>query len=329
MASRRMTFSRLQEIYRRQDPPKWGPAYSPGILATREEAPAISWAAQMWSERLQRYIHALSRTEQAAVRLALFHPNLFEVQEQRMLPAERRQHPLFGHPKAIGLALPDLPGTIAIAERLDMLKLHGWIRRKDENAGPDMLIPLPYFGDLLLFLADDRGPYCVNWTIKQDEKDFQRSVNLHSRVRDQKSDTRGAQARHAIEEQLYWDADIRTVRFVAATVPPNLDHNLRNLYLHHRCINALGEVVEHELEDRLRASLTTGEPPQSILLSVTHRHGRDYQDVRQTFFRLLWERRVRVELIDEVVLVDRPLKPERADVLQRFRHLFDREVQGK
>ncbi|NHZ45043.1 hypothetical protein [Massilia aquatica] len=225
--------------------------------------------------------------------------------------------------------LPDMPGTIAIADRLDVLKLHGWIRRKDEKARQDLLVPLPYFGDLLLFLTDDRGPYCINWTIKQDEKDFQRSVNLRSRVRNQQKDTRAAQARHAIEEQLYWDAGIRTVRFVAVTVPEKLDHNLRNLYLHHRSSNALDEAVERELADRLRASLTTGEPPQSILLAVTHRHGHDYQDVRQAFFRLLWERRIRVELIDEVVLVDRPLKPERNDVLQRFTHLFGREVYEK
>lgn len=326
MSQRRMTFARLKEIYRRQDPPSWGRAYQPSIKATREEAPAISRAAQLWSEKLQRYVHALSSSEQAAVRLVLHHPHLFELQEQRMLPVEERPHPMTGHPRATGMDLPSLPGTIAVAQRLDFLKMHGWIRRLDPETSTDLLLPIPFLGDLLLFLFDDRGPYCVNWTIKQALEDFSRSVNLQRRVRDPSKDTVASRARHAIEEQLYFEAGIRTVRVVADSIPARLDANLRNLFVHQRCLNGLPPEAERELEGRVRASLTTGEPPQAVLLGVTHRHGVAYQDVRQTFYKLLWERKVRVELLDEVVLVDRPLKPERTDLLQRFAHLFNREA---
>lgn len=326
MTQRRMTFARLQQVMRRQDPPAWGADYQPGILATREEAPAISCAAQLWSEKLQRYVHALSTPEQAAVRLALHHPRLFDLQEQRMLPMEGRSHPLVGHPRSVGRSLPDMPGTIAIAQRLDVLKAHGWIRHRDPSTGDDQLVPTPFFGDLLLFLADEQGPYCVNWTIKSTEADFSRSIDPRRRLRDEAKDATAAHARHAIEEQLYLDAGIRTVRVVAQSIPERLDHNLRNLFLHQRCLNPIGVDVEQELEDRLRASLRSGECPQTVLLGVTHRHGLAYQDVRQAFYRILWQRRVKVELIDEVVLVDQPLMPERNDLLARFGHLFNREV---
>jgi hypothetical protein len=325
MAQRRMTFARLQQIHRRQDPPAWSPDYQPGIFATREEAPSVSRAAQMWSQKLQRYVHALSATEQTAVRLALFYPDLFEVQEQRMLPVKPQQHPLSGHARAVGLDLPSLQGTIAVAERLDVLKMHGWIRHYDEQSQETRLVPTPMFGDLLLFLFDGRGPYVVNWSVKLAEEDFNRSINLRRRVRNANADASAARARHAIEEQLYLDAGIRTVRFVSDTVPPTLDHNLRLLFLHQRPQRQLDRDILRELEDRVRATVGR-EPPQVALLGVTHRHGCDYQDVRQAFFCLLWERRVRVDLMDALVLVDQPLRPEKNSVFERFAHLFKREV---
>lgn len=324
MAARRMTASRLQAIYRRQDPPAWGAEYQPSILATREEAPAISRAAQLWSVRLNRYVHALSATEQAAVRLALFHRGVFELQEQRMLPVDRKPHPLTGHGRTVGLNLPDLPGTIAVAERLDLLKLHSLMRPVDRQTGERQHVPIPFIGDLLLFVADEAGPYCVNWTVKLADKDFQQSINPRQNVKNPEKAAHAARGRHAIEEQLYLDAGIRTVRVIGSTIPTTLDHNLRNLFLHHLRMNQLGEAIDQELEDRIRATLSTGEAPQSVLLSVTHRHGCDYQDVRNAFFWLLWEQRVRVELIEETVLVDRPLRPERNDVGARFAHLFNR-----
>ncbi|MGC3987825.1 MAG: hypothetical protein QM777_25605 [Pseudorhodoferax sp.] len=321
-----MTLARLREVSRRQDPPRWGAEYEPGIKATRAEAPAISRAAAMWCERLRRDVHALSKPEQTAVLLALHHPRVFEMQEQRMLPVAKRPHPLTGHPRAVGLDLPAMEGTIAVADRLDLLKVHGWLRARDAATGEDQVVPIPFMGDLLLFLSDDRGPFCINWTIKASEEDFSRSISLRKRVRNETKDASAAIARHAIEEQLYLDAGIRTVRVVARTIPPLLESNLRNLFLHQRCVHALDADVERELEDRVRAGMQAGRPPQEAILGVTHRRGCAYQDVRHAFFRILWERRVRAELVEATVLVDQPLVPERNDLFGRFGHLFDREV---
>ncbi|HEY4080551.1 MAG TPA: hypothetical protein VGM81_07635 [Burkholderiaceae bacterium] len=321
-----MTLARLAQIYERQDPPAWGSMYQPSIKATREEAPAISCAAEMWSEKLQRYVHALSSPEQKAVLLALFCPQLFELQEQRMLPLGRRPHPLAGHPRAVGLDFPEMRGTIQVAESLDLLRAHSWLRQRDTETDGEQLVPIPFTGDMLLFLADDLGPYCVNWTVKDTEEDFSRSVHLRRRVRNPSGDAQDARARHAIEEQLYFDAGIRTVRVIESTIPDRLECNLRNLLLHQRRRGSGAEHVERELEDRIRASLRTGEAPQAVVLAVVHRHGWQYQDVRQSLYQILWERRVRVEMIDASILMDQSLVPERNDPIQRYAHLFNREV---
>jgi len=143
MPPKRMTFKRLIEIYRRQDPPE------PGIKATREEAPKPSWAAEQWSEKLRRYVHSISRPEQGAIRFALFHPQLFELQEQRMMAPDRRLHPLCGHPKAVGMDLPDFMGTVSVADRLDALHALSWIKRRNPATNDWDLVPIPLFGDLL------------------------------------------------------------------------------------------------------------------------------------------------------------------------------------
>lgn len=146
-----LSLRRLQEVLRRQDPPKWGADYDPGIRATREEAPSGSRYLQLWSERLQRYVHALSRVESPAVMLALMNPALFELHEQRMLSMEPRPHPLASHPMAVGLNLPPLKGTIMVAERLDLFSHHQWFRHREPQTNEEAVLPAPFFGDRWLW----------------------------------------------------------------------------------------------------------------------------------------------------------------------------------
>ena len=257
--------------------------------------------------------------------LALMHPALFELQEQRMLAAEPQPHPLASHPSAVGLELAALQGTISVAERLDLLAQHRWLRYRDAASGEDLILPFPFMGDFLVFLTDERGPYCVNWTVKQTEEDFERSFSGRRRVRDPKKDRADAQARHAIEAQYYLDAGIRTVRVVASLIPTQLANNLRNLFLYQRLRPELEDKTWQELEDRLRAGLQTETPPLEVLLSMAHRHELELEDLRSAFFWVLWERRVKVELVDEPLLIDRPLRAEQSDLFKRFAKWFSRE----
>lgn len=200
-----LSLARLKEVLRRQDPPLWGQNYDPAIRATREEAPSRSRFAQVWSQRLGRYCHTLSSVEQDALLLVLFHPALFELHEQRILFTEPRPHPLSGHPFATGVDLPPLRGTIDVCQRLDMIKRHLWINVDHPDGSGRVPVPVPFIGDFLLFLQDQEGPYCVNWTIKESSDDFEKRPVRDRPSRNPQADCMAERSRHAIEALYYAD----------------------------------------------------------------------------------------------------------------------------
>lgn len=319
-----LTLARLYEVLRRQDPPKWGSEYEPAIRATRDEAPSISRPAEVWAEKLRRHCHALSLVEQKALRLALFHPSLFELQEQRILSTEARPHPLVGHSLAVGLDLPGLRGTIDVCDRLDMIKRHLWINVEHPDGTGRVPVPAPFIGDFLLFMSDQDGPYCVNWTIKGSADEFERRIVGVRPSRRAEKEAAAVCARHAIEERYYLDADIPTVRIVNRDIPEQFSQNLQSLILtQHRAV-AIGGDIYGEVCERLQASMQTGQSPLELLLSVMHRYDLSLDLAKAIFYRAIWSRQIRPELMDEVIFIDRPLKPERNDPLQVFAAMFAR-----
>lgn len=320
-----LTLARLKEVLRRQDPPQWGRNYDPAIRAIREEAPARSRFAQVWSERLGRYCHALSSIEEKALILALFHPALFELQEQRMLATEPRPHPLAGHTLAVGMDLPPLRGTIDVCDRLDMIERHLWIQVDHPDGTGRIPVPAPFIGDFLVFLVDQLGPYCVNWTIKGSSDEFQRRLLGSRPARSPEVEVSTVRSRHAIEERYYADAGIPTIRIVERDLSEQLIQNLRSLLLlQHRASGIHGGLYA-EICDRLQASIQIGQKPLDVLLSVMHRYDLALDAAKAAFARALWQRDVRAELMDEVIFIDRPLKPQLRDPLQAFSAWFARQ----
>jgi hypothetical protein len=313
-------------VSRRQDPPEWGANYTPAIRATREEAPSRSRPAQVWSDRLGRYCHVLSLVEQKALLLILFNPALFELQEQRVLATESRPHPLAGHPLAVGMNLPALRGTINVCDRLDMIERHPWTHVDHPDGTGRIPIPVPFIGDFLLFLMDGQGPYCVNWTIKSSSEEFHRSLFTNRPAK--QGAAKAVSMRHAIEERYYADALIPTLRIVDRDIPALLFQNLRSVMLVQHRATSIDVGLYAEICERLQASIQTGHPPIEILLSVVHRHDITMETAKAAFSRAIWRRDVRPELIDEVIFIDRPLKPERRDPLQVFATWFARPQFG-
>lgn len=320
---RNLTITHLREILRRQGPPKWGALYEAGIRANREEAPSLSRASQLWSESLGRYVHALSSIETKAAMLALWNPSLFELHEQRMLAMEPAPHPLTGHPRADGRTFPPLQGTIAVADRLDLLTCHPSLRYRHPELG-EQIVATPIFGDLLLFLEDAYGPYCVNWSVKKADEDFSRSISLARRIRNPEKDSAKATSRHAIEALFHSDADIRTVRVVSKDIPDAFAHNLRTLFLHQRR-PAVDKAIENEMVDRVSVSLQTHTPPHSILLSMVRRHACTYEVLRHLLFFCIWKRRVKADLFGQALLLDLPLRTEKVDPFKHYAKFFSRE----
>ncbi len=321
----RLTLPRLKEILRRQDPPNWRSDYDPAIRATREEAPALSRFAQVWNEKLCRYCHVLSSVEQKAMLLALFNPQLFEIQEQRILTCEPRPHPLASHPLAVGLVLPSLRGTIDVCERLDMLDSHLWINIDHPDGTGQVPVPAPFVGDLLIFLLDQDGPYCVNWTVKGAVNEFHLRIAGSKPAKSVEKEMKAVRARHAIEELYYRDAHIPTIQVVDRDIPELFIQNIKSfLLLKHRAADMNQELYK-EICERLQASVLTGQTPLEILLSIMHRRDLTLDLAKAAFYRALWQRDVRVELMDEPIFIDRPLKAERRDPFQIFSAWFARK----
>ncbi|WP_243667354.1 hypothetical protein, partial [Pseudomonas brassicae] len=63
----------------------WGDIYTPSVLAVPREAPKGSRISRMNSRKLGRAIHSLSTPEAVFTQLALFHPQLLDIHEQKML----------------------------------------------------------------------------------------------------------------------------------------------------------------------------------------------------------------------------------------------------
>lgn len=313
---------RLRRYKARQGTPAWGKNYQPAIRATPQEAPRISRPTAMWSAALGREVHLLSQPETKAAFLALFHPALFDLHEQRVLPTAPACHPLQGSPAGVGLRFPKLPGTIAIAQSLGALKRHRKIYL-DFGDGEFGWVPLPYIGDLLLFLRDAKGPFCINWNIKLTEEDYLRpGPRPLGRVRRRQPD-RNAELRHLIEEALYREADIRTVRVTGTQLDGDLIANLRDLFGWHAREQVASETQRLAVLEIVRAGINGDRPAYLLVREAASATKLADYDVMVVLYQAIWRRELRVDLFSPLLMTKR-LVAEREDPLHRYASWFGR-----
>lgn len=324
MASRKgINQERFLRIVKRQVTPRWGSDYVPSILATPQEAPSRSHALILSSHKLGRGVHCLSLGEAAAAILALYHPKLRELHEQKMLAPWPTPHPLAGLPGSRQVGLPHLNGLIDVAERLNYLSLLPRVTVKNLEPPHNQVHVFPYVGDFLLFLAKDEGQnYCVNWSVKDTDISFKRKFAAPKRK--EKEETSTILARHEIEETYYRDAGIRTVRLAANNINQEVVANLKQLFLNHRTKISLTESQRNHVRDQFRIAMDAGIPPHEVILSVCARGVVTPQDCRTVLYQAIWGRELRVDLF-KPVLINRPLRPERQDVLEVYSDWFREE----
>lgn len=308
--STRPSAERLRTILSRQDPPGAGDRYVPSILATREEAPRCSRPSTLWWGRLKRRLHVLSTVERDVAVLCMHHPGIYEIQEQRMLPVEPAPHPLgacHGSDHPIG---QPLQGTLDVAERLGLLKFHATI--KIESAGGDsQVVPFPWVGDLLLFIADEKGRYATNLTIKHDTNAF--GVTDYDRLIRRRPisarEIEKAEARHAIEQRLYLDAGIPTVRVTREDFPDQLATNLLRILGWHGRPTSITEEQRLELLEAFELALVKGLTPFEVIWSAAVRFRVPFDDAKSAVMQMIWRRDVRIDLF-RPFLIDSAMYPE-------------------
>tara|TARA_R110000851_G_scaffold111379_1_gene234699 strand:- start:20115 stop:21167 length:1053 start_codon:yes stop_codon:yes gene_type:complete len=314
---------RLFRIEKRQSIPRWQNEYEPAMKATRDEAPSISRPSTLFWSKIGRDLHFMSLAERHVCILALYHPGLIDVHEQHALERFDAPHPLADHPRARHLRLPPLRGTVSITEEMGIPSAHPVVNIPDKsNSNNTLRAAFPFIGDLLLFMVDDIEPYCVNWSIKTTRTAFY----------DKKVATRNAKSRlhdcalsdrHLIEQRYFADAGIASHFIAADEFDSHLIANLNAL-----CAKAQQPIIldwqrQEELIVKFQKIVGTRTTPLAIMEPAMRQIGCSRQDFVAILYSAIWNRRVRVDLY-QPVLVDKPLKAERRDVLVDYAHLFSR-----
>lgn len=314
---------RLAQILLRQDPPAFGRDYVPSILANGEEAPSPSGASPVWSATLGRDVHALSGPEFRVLGIVLYCPWLFDLQEQRLLHFDERPHPLQGHPLASRMELPSLRGALQVAESLGVLNYYPtfWA----ESGGNRVKMPIVLIGDLLLFLTDAQGPYCVNLDIKATSDAFHKPFPKGRKIGDLTRAREKEEARHLIEKVRYLDGAIKTIEVAAdKDVDRHVAANMRQLILWQKRISGLTPECRLEVLDNFQAALEQGVAPLEAMYRMLNRRvGAEAHQLKIELYQAIWSRQIRVDLF-QPILIDKPLRPERMDVLEKHKAWFSR-----
>ncbi|MBB3181168.1 hypothetical protein FHW64_005607 [Variovorax sp. Sphag1AA] len=244
---------------------------------------------------------------------------LFELQEQRMLPFNPAQHPLFGHPMARGMVLPEFRGTLAVAEELDCARFHPRFVSEEFDEEPTCWV-----GDILLFLRDGHGPYIVDQDIKDTSSSFELpTIGVTLRTDLSRLMTK-ERARHKVQEVLYRDVGIPTRRIAGDEVNPILIGNLYQLHAWSRRKASLNASQQEHLLDSLREGMDKGASAWEVLKLLELSHGYPTYHSKIVMYQAIWIQRLRLELLSARLWIDEPMVPEVRRVVDEYGHWFSR-----
>lgn len=323
MANPKKTEARLRQIRDRQWQDKWGKDYVPAIFATPKEAPSISECSILVPAKLGlRGVHTLSKSETWLAVFALFHPNVWDLHEGRILYPTPRVHFLHGHPRAKGQKFPPLRGTLDVMERMGILERHPVCKVRVGKETIRLIdAPFPYIGDLLLFLEDSRGPYPVNWNVKDSEAAFHTSRPRRGKPR--VPNDPAAIDRNAMEVHYYADGEIPTRQLAGAMIDYELRCNLLELFkAHSHPINIPLELRPQIIEVFANA-VGTRLPADKVCKELSAKHQLPLEDLVFLLKQSIWSRKIRIELFSRF-LMNKPLKPQIRDPLEVYSDWFAR-----
>lgn len=322
------TYARLQKILERQGgAPRWGHDYVPANFVDDIDSPGSTRPSGIYVPEIDRYIQAQAKTERVFVLLGLHCPQRLDFHEQKMLQYNPAPHPLCGHPAATALDFPQLRGTLAVADAMGELKRHPVVRAPvNHPTHANQLVPYPYVGDLLLYLFDQEGPYCVNWSVKNSLLDFHRTFNPHNRPPSD-ADREAAEYRHELERLYYADGEIPTHHLVPGMVDRELRINL--LTLHYWWARSPENERTRDREDEMLSWYQEQIPKILIQHDLAKIAARRFQtsvyDAKWVLKKGIFGRSLRVDLF-QTVLDNLPLFPERDDPFAKHATWFARHA---
>lgn len=316
--------ARYRTLEKRQGRPKFGNEYLSAIFATKEEAPPHSRPCIVQLPEPGRALHALSVPELHLILLALHHPNLVEVHDQKVLSCIPCPHPAHHHPRAQEQILPFMRGTVDVADALGLLHYHPTVRVTDpDNPEQKITVPFPWIGDLLLFMEDAQGMYCVNWNIKDSPDQFSQPFSDDPKKKNSANEKAKVIARHQIEEIYYADAGIPTIKITSADFNRQVVFNLARLFGRHKRQTPFHADETKFILDRFRAGMAIGEPPLTTMSALQMYAPFSREHLTTLLLQAIWKRQIRVDLFEPIHL-HVPLMPEKRDILDIHQRWFAR-----
>ena len=316
-----LNFQTLRRIRSRQDENRFLSEYVPSTKAERGEAPSVSWAIKIHVRRFDRDVHCLSRGEYHAALLALHHPGLRDLHEQKMLHPTPAAHPAYGFPGYSGRDLRPVRGTLDVASRLNWLEFHPRIYVRDPDDGRLAPVPFPYQGDLLLYLAGaDNALNLIDWTIKEDPEGF-RDPAPGSRKRSEREREK-LYRRRTMQRIYYADIGVPTIEVTNQEIDEHMANNLREAFPYSQ--REIPDIPSHKLKVILftfRSAIKDGVTPTKVLGFLEHNGLCTIREGKTIFYRAIWERILRVDMFSPIVL-DARVRPEREDIFKRYANYF-------
>ena len=309
----------LLRILDRQDTNRFLSEYVPSTKATREEAPSQSWATSVYVKMLDRRIHLISHKELRVVFLALHHPNLADIHEQKMLHTKPAPHPLLGFPGYYDASLEPVKGTLSVVSRLNCRQAHPKVTVVDADTGKKAPAAFPYQGDLLLFIRRGRKIQLINWPVKADSEGFSEpeagSDNKEARERQK------LYRRRRIEALYYDDINVPTVEIAADKIPDALFNNLRTAFVYAQYPDTLSQQNRAAALATFRSAISNNDTATNVLAHLAQDGICTVKQGRDLFYQSIWSRSLRLDLFSNIVL-DAPLRPERQDVFHYYQSWF-------
>lgn len=268
---------------------------------------------------LRRPVHCMSQPEVRALLLALHHPDLVDIHEQKMLHPWPANHPLLGFPGYTDGTLQPVRGTLDVAERLNCRRQHPRLMVEDPQTGERAPVLFPYQGDFLLFIRAGDKIRLINWPVKKRPEDFHKPEAASSKA--WTAARQKLQRRLMLESIYYQDIDVPTVPVAADAIDNAVFNNLktafsyaqRNTTLSATQQSAILSVYQSAVADRLR--------PNEVLADLNLDGLCTIEDGRTVFYASIWRRQLRLDLFSNVIF-DAPLRPERQDVFEHYAALF-------
>ena len=317
MTPQQKRIRRVRTMYERQDPYRFGPEYVPARRMVRTEAPRNSRPSRLWVSRLGRELHLTGGPELWAARLALYHPAVIEIHEQNILWPLPHTHPLADMVPSQRHLPPPFRGTVDVADRLGYVTMHN--RMTIRTGTSRQHVPIPYCGDMLLFIRENDAVRCVDWNVKPNTAAFSEVRNCSEHLRADRE--KRLRARHEIQEQYYADVGIPSARVTQTEIGRVLSTNLGVLHgFSERPLNCPRHDVDR-MEQALKLSIESRTAPSTTLARFIDAGVCDKEQAITLFFQAIWYRRLRVDMFSPI-LIDRPQIPESEDVLERFSGWF-------